>query len=73
LAALAGHCQALLRSAAGDSIRMTETVEALEAVPEPLRRQLCGLLGLFTAPELWAPGTAGDDGPWGRAGARCQG
>jgi len=52
---------------------MTETVEALEAVPEPLRRQLCGLLGLFTAPELWAPGTAGDDGPWGRAGARCQG
>lgn len=55
--------KALLRSAAGDSIRMTETVEALEAVPEPLRRQLCGLLGLFTAPELWAPGTAGASSP----------
>eukprot|EP00438_Fugacium_kawagutii_P026741 Skav205687 [mRNA] locus=scaffold2655:74023:94641:- [translate_table: standard] len=57
--------EVLLRSAAGD-VHMTESWQALEAVPEPLRRQLCGLLGLFATPELWAP--AG-----GRDGATPQG
>ena len=51
--------KALLESAAGDSILMTEALEGLEAVEEPLKRQLCGLLGLFATPDLWSPATAG--------------
>lgn len=51
--------KALLRCAGGQHVNMTEALEALKEVVEPLKRQLCGLLGLFATPELASP-AAGD-------------
>lgn len=50
--------KALLRCAGGQHVNMTEALGALKEVVEPLKRQLCGLLGLFATPELASP--AGD-------------
>ena len=58
-APMSDSSKALLRCAGGQHVNMTEALEALKEVVEPLKRQLCGLLGLFATPELASP-AAGD-------------
>ena len=66
--------EALLRCAGGQPVNMTEALEALKAVVEPLKRQLCGLLGLFATPELASPaaGDAMGSGELGWVGLGCR-